>query len=369
MEKLRVLITKNFYVKIDFETRPTLNRGPTALQIRKYEEACHKLEETREEWRQLGFEITENDIQQAQEEFKELLQEKERLKQSEKDAKKHVSETVKLLQFARKNQFHKPVKQATESIMCKYGIITQAYHSHSLIGEHCHRLLMHRDDILYDVKALWIAFTMDERNMEFFDNNIIDSIEQFISQMSDLLEALDYCCSILGRQNYWFNDTEIAEFKSVASYFGIIWREYLEKSVPPKLHVLEKHAHEFLSRWRNTGNFGEDPVERDHHDENKFNRLFCNKNNWEERKRLIKNRKALYNNALISSTSNKVNEARGTRKRSINIDNNNDYESRQKKAAQTINLIRKVIIKTPNTSSQDNQLISLHGEKEDSPPS
>ena len=354
MEPVRNKIIKLLKIKKEFEDRPLNNRAPTANQIRKYQEACQELERVEPEWNAKGYELNVEDIMQAGEEIDRFFEEKETAKDEEKEAKKNLSDAVKALQLARKNQFHKPVKEATETIMCKYGIITQAYHSHSLIGEHCHRLLMHRDDILYDIKGVWIAFTMDERNWEMFGDDTIDKIEEFISHMSDLLEALDYCCSFLSKQNYWYNDNEIDEFKSVAFYFGTIWREYLRKSVPPKLHMLEKHCHQFLYKWRNTGNFGEDPVERDHHDENKFNRMFCNIRNWEERKRLIRDRKSIYNNALIANTSNTIIEAT-SRKRSNDNNNNNDYEKRQKKAEEKIKLIRKVMIKTPNNSSQDTQ--------------
>ena len=103
-------------------------------------------------------------------------------------------------------------------------------------------------------------------------------------------------------------------------------------------------------KWRNTGTFGEDPVKRDHHEENKFNRLFCNKSKWEERKKLINNSKALCINSKIASATAKVIEST-SRKRSLNINNQEEDDKRQKKAAAKVSLIKKIILRTPNNSN------------------
>jgi len=351
MEKIRVIIARNFKVKTDYEERPIGGRVPTNNQTEKYQQACHKLEELEPQWNGYGYDINNSDhLVEAKVRFDLFMNAREVMKAAEKDSKKVLSDTVKALQQARKNQYKKPVKEATEEVMIKFGIVTQAYHSHSLIGEHCHRFLMHRDEILTAIREVWIN-GVETYGQDYVEDDIYEKIDKFISEMSDLMEALDYCCSVLGRLNYWYNDEEIREFQSVATYFGIIWREYLKKSVPPKLHMLEKHAHEFLSDWRNTGNFGEDPVERDHHDENKFNRLFCNINNWEDRKKLIRDRKNLISNSKIANVSTTVLEG-SSRKRVSNSSDNNDNEKRQKQAAAKVDLIKKVVIKTPNNSSQ-----------------
>jgi hypothetical protein len=196
---------------------------------------------------------------------------------------------------------------------------------------------MNRDDILYDIQKAWVQQATDREDVEV---NIKDRIKRFISEMSDLLEALDYCCSILAKQNYWFNDEEINKFQSIATYFGLIWREYLKKKlVPQKLHMLEKHASQFLFKWRNAGNFGEDPGEREDYEENKFNRLFCNKNNWEDRNRFIRTRNALYDNTKITYIQNNV-QLTTNRKR---LSNNTIEEDkrRQKKATKRVELIKK----------------------------
>jgi hypothetical protein len=122
--------------------------------------------------------------------------------------------------------------------------------------------------------------------------------------------------------------------------------------------MLEKHAYQFLLIWRNTGNFGEDPVERDHHKENNFNRLFCNKNNWEERKKLINNRKGLSSNSKIASVSAIVMEGT-SRKRTLHNNITKQDEKRQKQAADKIEFIKKVVIKTPTNSNSSQATLDL----------
>jgi hypothetical protein len=358
MEKVRSELSKHFKIKVEYEEKfvQENNRVPTHNQEAKYQTACQKLEELEPQWNQFGYFINHDSINIiAKARYNAFIDEKDNAKAREKESKKHLTDTIKRLQIARKNQWHKPVKKLTEYIMTSYGIVTQAYHSHSLIGEHCHRLLLNRKEILSDIEKIWVKEA--NKRLVDLDFDIITKIEKFICEMSELLEALDYCCSVLGRQNYWFNDEEINEFKSVAIYFGHIWREYLKQSVPPKLHMLEKHASGDLFKWRNTGNFGEDPVERDHHIENKFNQLFCNINDWEERKRLIKNRKTIYDSTKIASISNLVEEATSRPKRKIN--NTDEDAKRQKKASDRIEFIKKVIIKTPNNSSTSSQATLL----------
>ena len=139
-EKLRIVIAKFFKIKKDFEQRPEGSRAPSNIQIERYQFACEKLEELEPQWNQFGFDIREDYIIEAKQRYEQYILLKEVRKSGEKESKKQLSESLKLLQQARKNQHHKPFKQATEVIMFKYGIETQAYHSHSLIGEHCHRL-------------------------------------------------------------------------------------------------------------------------------------------------------------------------------------------------------------------------------------
>ena len=52
---------------------------------------------------------------------------------------------------------------------------------------------------LSKIQKAWVQQATDREDVEV---NIKDRIERFISEMSDLLEALDYCCSILAKQNY-----------------------------------------------------------------------------------------------------------------------------------------------------------------------
>jgi hypothetical protein len=317
----------------DYESRPQNGHAaPTIHQTMKYMEALNELEDLEAQWNALGYQMTEGALEMAKQ---EVIQSEVRhtiAKVAAKGSKNLLAQVVKEFKDARKQQHDKPVKEMTEAVMKEFGIWTQPYHSHSLIGEHCHRLLMNHREILKMIQIKWIEY-VEERFLvnhgDGLSEDILEQIEKFLADMTDLMEALDFCCSFLATQNYWFSDAEIDEFDSIAKYFGSIWREYLKKSVPPKLHVLEVHAVQFLRQWRNTGNFGEDSVEHNHHFENKYNSLFANRSNWIERKKLIRSRKALTTNSLITSSINKVLQSTSRKRSNNQIDR--VFEKRQKR--------------------------------------
>ena len=82
----------------------------------------------------------------------------------------------------------------------------------------------------------------------------------------------------------------IANFGSAAKRFGVKYREYLSKDAPPKMHYLETYLNEELIRRKRLGFFDESPIERAHHTNHVYSRLFSNIKNLFDRQEAIENR-------------------------------------------------------------------------------
>ena len=50
---------------------------------------------------------------------------------------------------------NRPIERSIEKILSEYGIVRQAWHSQSLIGKDCQRLLANSTEILASIEALF----------------------------------------------------------------------------------------------------------------------------------------------------------------------------------------------------------------------
>lgn len=211
----------------------------------------------------------------------EILTERNRVRSLEAAA---LNESKKLAVAALKNAKNRldselkktenrPVEAAIEDILTLYGIVRQVYHGQSLIGEHCHRLLHWHEIILEKITEVLKDATL--RRVDTADD-IDERIDEYIRHLRDLMGAMDYAFSVSANQDHVATDEECDTFEQVCKFIGSKWRSFLKLSCPPKLHMLESHMWVHLRRFRNLGVFGEDPVERLHNTDNKYNRLFNN---------------------------------------------------------------------------------------------
>lgn len=116
-------------------------------------------------------------------------------------------------------------------------------------------------------------------------------MEIFLTHLTEIWEALDYVGEML---NCFETQTveEIDQFEAICRGIGLMWRQYFEKSVPPKLHLLESHfPAEFRKYKGRLGFFGEDAVERQHNIINRYNRVYANIASFVERQKAIQTAK------------------------------------------------------------------------------
>jgi len=182
-----------------------------------------------------------------------------------------------------RNREHKLIEQAWEQILADFDIRYQQYYTMSLVGKHIHRLIImtNSTEICTRTEVLMLAsVTTDEDR---------DSIKLFMGHMSELMEAFDFLCAVMTRTMIQSEET-IAEFGSAAKWFGVNYREYFNKDATPKVHYLETHLIEELIRHKRLGLFDESPIERAHHTNHVYSRLFSNIENWFNRQEAIENR-------------------------------------------------------------------------------
>jgi ElaB/YqjD/DUF883 family membrane-anchored ribosome-binding protein len=172
-----------------------------------------------------------------------------------------------------KNWENKPLENRIDALLAKWGVVRQAYHSHALIGEHCHHLLDEHEDILREIAEILKDPTT---RRVLTDDDIDEQIDNFMTDMRDIMGALDCAFSYAARQHVQATDAECDSFGSLCTYIGAKWRSFFKLSVTPKVHLLESHAADQFRFFRNLGDFGEDPIERLHNIDNKFNRIFNN---------------------------------------------------------------------------------------------
>jgi hypothetical protein len=167
--------------------------------------------------------------------------------------------------------FHnKPVEHLIEEVLAKYGVQRQVFHSHSLIGEHCHRLLRDNVTILVEIEEILKDPTVRRENVS---EDIDDEIGVHLTDLGDLMGSLDIAFSYASRPEPPLTDVESATLKLLCSYIGHLWRRMF-KTVPPKLHILETHMPVQAEYFRILGMFTEDPIERMHNEDNQYNRSF-----------------------------------------------------------------------------------------------
>jgi hypothetical protein len=187
------------------------------------------------------------------------------------------------------NRGNRPVEKQFETILSKFGIEFTQHYTMTLVGEQIHRFCVHHEIILSELKAACIDAIRTYQSESNHPDGTEDEVTLFYAQMQELWETFDYICSIITRQEI-LSDEDIRTFPSVAKYFGIIWRLY-GMSPTHKLHMLETHAADDLIKYKRLGIFDESPMESQHQDNNRFNRVTANIKRWDERIKYIDNLK------------------------------------------------------------------------------
>ena len=156
------------------------------------------------------------------------------------------------------------------------------------------------------------------------DDNQIAEITLIVAQVQELMDAFDFLSNVMSR-----NDVQSAEtieiFTFVAEYFGQIYRSYLNKTAIPKVHLLEAHVPKELARHKRLGLFTEDPIEREHHQNKVYDKLFNNIKKWSKKQELIRIRRSQGNVPEVMSAKQEALEATN-QKFSQSIDDKNKFK-------------------------------------------
>jgi hypothetical protein len=197
----------------------------------------------------------------------------------QRGARTHANNKLKT---ARRKQKNKPVEQAIEAVLLKYGVARQVYHSHALIGEHANRMLEFHDPCITGFEKAMLDGALRRPAAELSEG-IDEEITALLSKVYDMMEVLDVIVHYL-EQTEPLSAEDRANFCDFNNYFGHLWRNaFPSTQVPPKLHILESHAAAQMDLWHVLGLFSESPIERHHNLMNRWNRIFANMRTFKQR--------------------------------------------------------------------------------------
>ena len=176
-----------------------------------------------------------------------------------------------------------PLCSGLDKILEDNGIIPQAYHSRSFIGNHCHKYLIHDTESgppVYEKLTSYIVTTVAECT----ENVALHTHAQGIKTKYDALnrvymdvhKAISHCKPILSDE---VPDIE----RSITTYMAIFRSAFQDVAVIPKQHILEMHCVPWIKKYKfGLGLLGEQGGELIHSSVAQLNR----------RSRAIRNAKA-----------------------------------------------------------------------------
>ena len=180
---------------------------------------------------------------------------------------------------------------------------------HRLLDNHAQILIDMGDVMKSDLKKNDAAADIDQQT------------DNFLSDMSLLMETLDCIVSYITRPKIQATDEECDNLERTCKYFGWLWRDKLKVSVPHKLHLLESHVPISFRYLRNLGDFTEDSIERLHHQVKVYNRVYANIESWERKTQVMhsKANQARTPSVISSISQNTLSGKRTLSQSSINI--------------------------------------------------
>lgn len=223
--------------------------------------------------------------------------EKDRLKAELREKRAHKKKCKDALATARADRRFLAVDAALTKLFKEYNITTTAYHSHSLVGEHCARFLEHWHKIAPRIAAIFRG-NLRRDNVAVDIDAKIDSFLESMTKGVDVLHLL---------RSYMYSSTvltvqEKSQFRRSAQFLGQFFRhdEYLGGGcVPVKMHILESHAPDLMEEYGCLAQFLEEGIEREHHDYNVLNAQYNRITNWIAKEKTIVTRQAQKNTPAV----------------------------------------------------------------------
>jgi len=199
--------------------------------------------------------------------------------------KSEIGKKKKLLEESVKKSVKKPLQDAIERILESKGIVRQQYHSQSLIGNHCDRLLEHHEWILSQIEEVLLNKQLRRLDLE---ESIDNDIHEFITMIRESLQLLEAICLLMARVDHQASDLECRQFEKLVTDLGKLWRRTdFDQSCSVKLHGLECVGVKQFWDFRTLGQFSEEPTETLHHLWKIYHRHYANVVGYERHTKVI----------------------------------------------------------------------------------
>ena len=159
-----------------------------------------------------------------------------------------------------------PCTSSLDATLKMIGVQRQAYHSNSFVGNDCHTLLKEEN-----IETLCNSIPEIVESFDLGDNELLLECKEQCDKFITLFKKYSACHAIFNSARY-LSDDEIASLEvSIVEFLFHLRINWPSESVTPKLHMLEVHVIEFLSKWHvGLGYLGEQGGESVH---NAFNML------------------------------------------------------------------------------------------------
>lgn len=155
--------------------------------------------------------------------------------------------------------------------MCSLNVERQAYHGKSFVGNHAHKMLQHKNLI-----KLCNSLPIIVCQLGFVGTEIHEEAIKACSDFKKLFMKYSLCHNLMNSSNK-FDDEKLSQLdgaiKELMSFFRSTWPNV---SMTPKLHMLEDHILQFITKWRvGLGLYNEQGGEGIHPKFNDLHRQFC----------------------------------------------------------------------------------------------
>ncbi len=149
-----------------------------------------------------------------------------------------------------------PIEKELDSILEHLGIERQAYHSQSLVGNHCHK-------ILHNIDKLCVIFDSHELLAPNKDKFVL--LLKKYKDIYDLMTASRFLSTDEGQ-------TLVSNCINFGQFFPL---NFPTESLPIKFHLLTVEVPRFVKRWHTIGLMSEQGLESIHNVCNNVHRRFC----------------------------------------------------------------------------------------------
>ena len=194
-----------------------------------------------------------------------------------KRKEKEMSKAIAKLKLDRKNR---PIEQKLEHILHEHNISFKPWMDiFSLSGDNCRRLAERHVNIFKEVQEVILAnvpsaSSVNQAALDTF-NNSVDLLFHKLSLLASLFDTISVVMNDITAQNA----QSIEEFEIMCHLFGSLWRK-CNLNVTPKVHMME-HLPMIMQMYGRIGLFNENPIERVHILNNRWNKTLESLKSWE----------------------------------------------------------------------------------------